>query len=65
MLFDPVSLHSSSSPTNAPYRITININYFGAGIRDFYKMDMLNPIPVISKNEHMVDDIFNIDGDQQ
>lgn len=61
MLFDPVSLHSSSSPTNAPYRITINFNYFGGGIRDFWKLDMLNPIPTISKNEHMVDDIFNIE----
>jgi hypothetical protein len=58
LLFDPISEHSSSSPTNAPYRITINFNYFGAGIRDFYKPEMLNPHPTIAKNEHMINDIF-------
>ena len=61
LLFDPVSMHSSSSPTDASYRITINFNYFGAGIKDGYKMDMLNPIPVISKNEHRLNDILNIE----
>ena len=60
LLFDPVSMHSSSSPTNSPFRITINFNYFGAGIQDDYKMLMINPHPTISKNEHKLEDIHDI-----
>lgn len=60
LLFDPVSLHSSSSPTNSPFRITINFNYFGAGIHEDYQDNMINPRPIISKNEHMLHDIHDI-----
>lgn len=61
MLFDPTSMHSSSSPTNTPYRVTVNFNYFGAGIRGDYKAnEMLNPIPAVSCNEEKIEEIFNI-----
>lgn len=61
LLFDPVSMHSSSSPTNAPYRITINFNYFGADINKDYRLNMINPIPILCKNEHKVNDIHNLE----
>jgi len=61
LLFDATSSHSSSSPTNAPFRITINFNYFGAGINQEYKnMQMINPIPTISCNEEKINDLFNV-----
>jgi len=59
LLFDPTSMHSSSSPTNAPYRVTINFNYFGAGINGRYKADIMqNPIPIVKYNEEILDQIF-------
>jgi hypothetical protein len=59
LLFDPTSMHSSSSPTNAPYRVTINFNYFGAGINGGYKADIMqNPIPIVKYNEEILDQIF-------
>jgi len=60
LLFDPTSMHSSSSPTNAPYRITININYFGSGVIDGYKDAMPNPIPVLSYNKEKVNDLYDV-----
>jgi len=60
LLFDPVSLHSSSSPTNAPYRMTINFNYFGGGILHGHAIEMLSPIPKVSKNPHRLNEIFDI-----
>ena len=58
LLFDPVTDHSSSSPTNAPFRQTINFNYFGAGIHDSFKDRMTNPIPVLSKNEEKLNEFW-------
>ena len=59
LLFDPTTMHSSSSPTNAPYRVTINFNYFGAGIRPRYMADLMqNPIPIVSHNEEKLNQIF-------
>lgn len=60
LLFDATSMHSSSSPTNAPYRITININYFGSGVRDEYKNAMPNSIPVLSYNKEKVNDLYDV-----
>ena len=61
LLFDPTSMHSSSSPTNAPFRVTINFNYFGAGVNQEYKdVEMSNPLPTIRCNEEKVEEIFNI-----
>ena len=58
LLFDPVTNHSSSSPTNAPFRQTINFNYFGAGINKNYKDRMVNPIPILSKNAEKLDEFW-------
>lgn len=63
MLFDPTYEHSSSSPTNAPFRTTINFNYFGAGIiEEYLRQYMINPIPTISCNPEKLNDIMNIGG---
>jgi len=58
LLFDPVTNHSSSSPTDTPFRQTINFNYFGAGIHHGYKDRMPNPIPVLSKNAEKLDEFW-------
>jgi|TARA_S200002703_G_scaffold158312_1_gene168318 hypothetical protein len=58
LLFDPVTNHSSSSPTNASFRQTINFNYFGAGIHNSYKDRMVSPIPIISKNAEKLDEFW-------
>lgn len=50
LLFDPSTSHFSSSPTNALYRVTININYFGGGISREYGCEMIKPIPTLSHN---------------
>jgi hypothetical protein len=50
LLFDAFSEHSSSSPTNAKYRMTININYHGYGLHERYKYDMTNVNPTHAKN---------------
>jgi hypothetical protein len=60
LLFDPTTMHSSSSPTNAPYRITINFNYFGAGLKQEHVSEMLNPLPTMSKNAEKLNEIFQI-----
>jgi len=61
LLFDPASNHSSSSPTDAPYRITINFNYFGAGIKkEYLDFGMISPIPSVSFNAEKLDDFFHI-----
>ena len=61
LLFDPTSNHSSSSPTDAPYRTTINFNYFGAGIKEEYlNFGMINPIPSVSFNAEKLNDFFDI-----
>ena len=63
LLFDPTTPHSSSSPTNAPYRVTINTNYFGAGIQPNYQRGMTNPTPTLVKNGELVDNCFFTDGE--
>ena len=51
LLFNPATPHSSSTPTNAPYRITINMNYFGAGPQKNYLHNASNSLPTFtSKN---------------
>lgn len=61
LLFDATAKHSSSSPTNAPFRVTINFNYFGSGINEEYKRNnMLNPIPTISCNPEKLEEIFDV-----
>jgi hypothetical protein len=58
LLFDAATMHSSSSPTNVPFRITINFNYFGAGLKKSIIDDMLNPIPIVSCNPEKLGDFF-------
>ena len=61
LLFDPATQHFSSSPTNSPYRVTINFNYFGAGIQQEYmEQHMINPIPAVSCNAEKLNDFWNI-----
>jgi len=36
LIFNSSSPHSSSAPTNVPYRVTINLNYFGGGVNPKY-----------------------------
>ena len=51
LIFNAATPHSSSSPTNVPFRITININYFGAGPRLEYISDRAYSRPtLISEN---------------
>jgi hypothetical protein len=47
--------HSSSSPTNSSHRVTINFNYWGAGVRMEWRHNMPNPNPVISKNMEVLE----------
>ena len=42
LLFNPGTPHSSSAPTNVPFRITININYLGQGIHASYLPHLKN-----------------------
>ena len=51
LIFNAATPHSSSSPTDVPYRMTININYYGRGVNQEYIMNHPNSIPTIqSKN---------------
>jgi len=52
LIFNAATPHSSSAPTNVPYRITININYFGAGVQPNYIMGHNNSIPTIISNNY-------------
>jgi len=45
LLFNPGTPHSSSSPTNVPFRITININYLGQGVHASYSPYLKNINP--------------------
>ena len=49
LLFNASTAHSSSAPTNVNYRQTININYFGGGIRSEY-LRMLKDPTVVSEH---------------
>ena len=53
LLFDPTRPHASSSPTNVPFRVTININFWGHDIHEEYKHNMINPIPKIIEPKPM------------
>jgi len=55
LLFDATSPHSSSSPTNSSHRVTINFNYWGAGVRMEWRHNMPNPNPIISKNMELLE----------
>lgn len=52
LIFNASSPHSSSAPTNVPYRITININYFGAGVQPAYLLNHNNSIPTIISDNY-------------
>ena len=43
LLFNPATPHSSSSPTDKDYRFTVNINYFGLGVKRDYLRKHLGP----------------------
>ena len=47
LFFDPTKGHASTSPTDVPFRVTINMNYWGNGIQPEYERRMINPIPTI------------------
>ena len=50
LLFNASTAHSSSAPTDKSYRQTININYFGGGIRNDYLRLIKDPTVV---SEHV------------
>jgi|TARA_R100001460_G_scaffold105442_2_gene152036 hypothetical protein len=52
LIFNASTPHSSSAPTNVPFRITININYFGAGVQPGYIMGHTNSIPTIISDNY-------------
>ena len=52
LVFNAATPHSSSSPTNVPYRITININYFGAGPRYDFIRDRPNSLPTFASENY-------------
>jgi hypothetical protein len=52
LIFNPATPHSSSAPTNVPYRITININYFGAGPKLDYLSYLPNSIPTFKSDNY-------------
>ena len=49
LLFNPATPHSSSSPTDKDYRFTVNINYFGMGVKKGYLREHLGP-PTMAHN---------------
>ncbi len=61
LLFDPATWHSSSSPTNSRHRITINFNYFGAGVSDGWRGSMVNPVPTLMKNSELLEQAHYLD----
>jgi len=52
LIFNASSPHSSSSPTDVPYRITININYYGKGVNSEYMMNHPSGIPTIQSENY-------------
>lgn len=60
LLFDASTPHSSSSPSDALYRSTININYFGVGIANWYMEHIINPHPTFSKNPELLGKQYEI-----
>ena len=52
VIFNAANPHSSSAPTNVPYRITININYFGAGANESFLRDHPKGIPTIMSENY-------------
>ena len=52
LIFNSATPHSSSAPTNVPYRITINVNYFGAGPKLDYLSFMPNSIPTFTSDNY-------------
>jgi|TARA_R110000851_G_scaffold25194_4_gene72675 hypothetical protein len=55
LLFNSASPHSSSTPTDVPYRITINMNYFGAGPLREYLHDAPNSLPTLKSANYPKD----------
>lgn len=52
LIFNSATPHSSSAPTNVPYRMTININYFGRGVRPDYLFSRPKPQPTIMSENY-------------
>lgn len=52
LIFNAATPHSSSAPTNVPYRMTININYFGRGVRPDYLTNRPKPQPTIMSENY-------------
>ena len=52
LISNPAIPHSSSAPTNVPYRVTININYFGLGVNRDYIADHHNSIPTLKSDNY-------------
>ena len=52
LIFNSGTPHSSSAPTNVPYRITINFNYFGAGPQPRYLLSSSNHLPTMMSNNY-------------
>lgn len=52
LIFNSATPHSSSAPTNVPYRMTININYFGRGVRSDYLYTRPKPQPTIMSENY-------------
>lgn len=52
LIFNAANPHSSSSPTNVAYRMTINMNYFGRGVYKDYLANHANSIPTIQSENY-------------
>lgn len=60
LIFNSATPHSSSAPTNVPYRMTINFNYFGRGINPIYLRNRPRSQPtMVSENYPFLDDRLN------
>ena len=56
LIFNSATPHSSSSPTDVPYRMTINFNYFGRGVHPHYLNNRPKHRPtMMSKNYPFLD----------
>ncbi len=52
LIFNAATPHSSSAPTDTLYRMTININYFGAGVNQEYIRNHSNSIPTLQSENY-------------
>jgi len=52
LIFNSATPHASSSPTDVPYRMTINFNYFGRGVHPNYIKTRSKHIPTIKSDNY-------------